>query len=217
MIRGLRWFADLPDATVGALAGLAIPHRREAGEVVFLEGDPAAGMFVVLSGRVKIVRTSAAGREQVLHVVEAGDHFNAVPVFDGGPTPADAIALTDVELILLPRDGLRSLIDADPALAAAFLSELAGRMRHLVGLVDSLALHTVQGRLARLLLTQAEAADRGEPVSPLTQAEMAARLGTVREMVGRTLKTFEALGLVRIERGAMVVTDRAGLEEQAES
>jgi CRP-like cAMP-binding protein len=87
-------------------------------------------------------------------------------------------------------------------------------MRHLVNLVDELALHTVQGRLAGLLLAQAAAAERGETAPPLTQAEMAAHLGTVREMIGRTLKTFEALGLVRVERGQITILDRAGLEAQ---
>ncbi|MBV9787440.1 MAG: winged helix-turn-helix domain-containing protein, partial [Chloroflexi bacterium] len=88
--------------------------------------------------------------------------------------------------------------------------------RHLVNLVDELSLHTVQGRLARLLLEQAAAAERGEVVPALTQAEMAAQLGTVREMVARTLKSFEVLGLLRMERGAITVLDRAGLATQAE-
>jgi CRP/FNR family cyclic AMP-dependent transcriptional regulator len=108
------------------------------------------------------------------------------------------------------------VVEAHPALARALLREFTGRLRHLVDLVDTLALHTVQGRLAGLLLAQAEAAERGEPVLPLTQAEMAAQLGTVREMVGRTLKSFEALGLIRIERGAIQLLDREGLAQQRE-
>jgi CRP-like cAMP-binding protein len=103
-----------------------------------------------------------------------------------------------------------------PALALALLREFTGRVRHLVNLVDELALHTVQGRLAGLLLAQAEAAERGAAGPPLTQAEMAARLGTVREMVGRTLKTFEALGLIRLERGQISILDREGLAAQRE-
>lgn len=98
----------------------------------------------------------------------------------------------------------------------ALLREFTGRLRHLVDLVDTLALHTVQGRLAGLLLEQAEAAARGELVAQLTHAEMAARLGTVREMISRSLRSFELLGLIRIDRGAILLLDRAGLALQRE-
>ena len=101
-------------------------------------------------------------------------------------------------------------------LALALLKELTSRLRHLVNLVDDLALHSVQGRLAGMLLEQAAEDKRGMPAAALTQAEMAARLGTVREMVGRALKTFEALGLLRLERGVIVLLDRAGLVAQRE-
>jgi CRP/FNR family transcriptional regulator, cyclic AMP receptor protein len=149
-------------------------------------------------------------------VIPAGGHFNTVPIFDGGPCPANAEALTDVQLLVLPRDQLRRVVEQHPALALALLGEFTGRLRHLVNLVDDLALHTVQGRVAGLLLDQAAAAEAGADVVPLTQADMAARLGTVREMVGRTLKTFEALGLIRVERGAITLLDREGLARQRE-
>jgi CRP/FNR family transcriptional regulator, cyclic AMP receptor protein len=119
-----------------------------------------------------------------------------------------------VLLLVLPNDAMRRVVERHPALALALLKEFTGRVRHLVNLVDEVALHTVQGRLAGLLLAQAEAAERGEGMLPLTQAEMAAHLGTVREMVGRTLKTFDALGLVRLDRGQITILDRAGLEAQ---
>ncbi|HMQ34582.1 MAG TPA: Crp/Fnr family transcriptional regulator, partial [Chloroflexaceae bacterium] len=137
--------------------------------------------------------------------------------FGAAPPPATAICLTDVELLLLPAVALRELTRRTPELAMALLADAGQFLRRLVGLVDDLALHTVQGRVARLLLAQAEAADRGEPVAPLTQAEMAARLGTVREMVGRTLKTFEALGLIALSRGTITLLDREGLAQQADA
>jgi len=99
--------------------------------------------------------------------------------------------------------------------ALRLLADSCRYLRRLVDLVDDLALTTVQGRLARLLLTQAEEGEAGI-VQPLTQSEMAARLGTVREMIGRSLKTFEGMGLIRIERGVIVIVDRAGLERESE-
>jgi len=200
-----------PESTLEAVAAIGVLLRRPAGAVLFLAGEEAPGLYIVVSGRVKIVRESLTGREQVLHVIEAGNHFNMVPIFDGGPAPATAICLTDVELLLLPAAPLRELT------RRALLADAGQFLRRLVNLVDDLALHTVQGRVARLLLAQAEAADRGEPVAPLTQAEMAARLGTVREMVGRTLKTFEALGLIALSRGTITLVDREGLAQQADA
>ena len=138
-------------------------------------------------------------------------------MFDGGTCPANAEALADVTLLALPREGLLRVVEQYPPLALALLKEFTGRLRHMVNLVDELALHTVNGRLAGLLLAQAEAAERGAPVVPLTQAEMAAQVGTVREMVGRTLKNFEALGLIRLDRGEITILDRAALAAQREA
>jgi len=216
LLRRVSFCADLPEAAVAALAAIAAPIERPAGAFIQFEGDTAEAMYVVIEGRVKIGRIGATGREQVLNVIPPGGHFNTVPMFDGGACPANAQALTSVALLVLPREAVRRVVEQHPLLALALLKEFTGRLRHLVNLVDELALHTVQGRLAGLLLEQAEAAERGEPAPPLTQAEMAARLGTVREMVGRTLKSFEVLGLIRLDRGQITILNRTGLEAQRE-
>jgi CRP/FNR family transcriptional regulator, cyclic AMP receptor protein len=216
LLRRVSFCADLPDSIVAALAVIAIPLQRPAGAFIQIEGDPAEVMYVVTQGRVKIARVGEKGREQVLNVISAGGHFNTVPMFDGGTCPANAQALTDVALLGLPREAMRRVVEEHPPLALALLREFTRRLRHLVNLVDDLSLHTVQGRLAGLLLDQAVAAERDQAIPPLTQAEMAARLGTVREMIGRALKTFEVLGLIRLERGQISIRDRAGLEAQRE-
>jgi CRP/FNR family transcriptional regulator, cyclic AMP receptor protein len=217
ILRDVSFCAELPEAAIRALSRIAAPLQRPAGSLIQVEGDSAEAMYIVVSGRVKIARLGAGGREQVLNVIARGGHFNTVPMFDGGPCPANAEAVTEVQLLVLPRARLQQVVEEHPPLALALLREFTGRLRHLVNLVDDLALHTVQGRVAGLLLDQAEAAERGDEVTPLTQAEMAARIGTVREMVGRTLKSFETLGLIRMERGAIAVVDRAGLARQRES
>ena len=215
-IRAVSFAAGLPEGALVALAAIAAPMQRVTGTLLQLEGDQAEVMYMVVRGRVKIARVSAGGREQVLNVIPPGGHFNTVPIFDGGRCPANAEALTDVLLLALPRDALLAVVERHPALALALLKEFTGRVRHLVNLVDELALHTVQGRLAGLLLEQATAAERGQPAPALTQAEMAAHVGTVREMIGRALKTFEALGLLRLDPGVITLLDRAGLERQRE-
>jgi CRP-like cAMP-binding protein len=207
LLRQISFARALPDAALTALARIAQPLRQTAGTLVQLEGEPAEEMYVVTAGRVRIYRVAANGREQVMNVIGAGGHFNTVPMFDGGPCPANVEAITDVALLTLPRDPLLRVVEAHPPLALALLREFTGRLRGLVNLVDELALHSVQGRLAGLLLAQAQ----GQP-GPLTQAEMAARLGTVREMIGRTLKSFEGQGLISLQRGTIAILDREGLE-----
>ena len=216
LLQRVSFCADLPEPIIAALAAISVPLRRPAGTLIQIEGDQADGMYVVSSGRVKIARIGSNGREQVLNVIPAGGHFNTVPIFDGGACPANAEALEDVQLLALPREALLGVVERHPPLALALLREFTGRLRHMVNLVDELALHSVQGRLAGLLLAQAEAAERGRAVPPLTQAEMAAHLGTVREMIGRTLKGFEALGLIRLDRGQITILDQDGLEAQRE-
>jgi CRP-like cAMP-binding protein len=195
---------------------MAITREYPAGAIIQLEGDPTEATYIVLKGQVKILRSSPSGREQVIHIATPGQNINLVPVLDGGANPATVQALTNCAMLSFPCEPLRELIRREPALAIAMLTDLAARQRRLVGLIDELALHTVQGRLASLLLTRAEASERGIPIPPMTQADMANHLGTVREMISRTLKTFEGLGLIELKQGAIVVKDRKGLEEKIE-
>lgn len=208
--------AGLPAGALQALEQIAIPIERPQGTTLQLEGDPAHAMYIVMTGRVKIYRVSAAGREQILQIAGTGAHFNTVALFDRGPCPANAEALSDIRLLMLPRDALLAVIEDYPVIALALLRDICVRLRAMVDLVDTLALHSVQGRLAGLLIDLAEAEERGERLGATTQAQMAARLGTVREMIARTLKMFEGLGLISIERGAITILDRAGLEDQRE-
>ncbi len=204
-------FASMSDDILEELRAVAVVTDNYAGHILFLEGDPAAGLHIVLHGRVKISRFARSGREQVVTVIQAGHYFNMVPVFDDRPCPANAQLLDDSRLLFLQTDDLRAVMARHPALSLALLHDIASFTRMLVNLVDDLSLHSVQGRLARLLLQNSDAV-----TAPLTQAEIAAQLGTVREMVGRSLRAFEALGLIRIDRGAVHILDSAGLYAQIE-
>lgn len=196
---------------------IAQPRSYQSGAVIVLAGEPPQAMYTIVAGRVKLVRIALNGREQIVNVMGAGQHFNTVPIFDHGPCPVNVQAITDVDLLVLPIDDMRRLVVEHPLLAMALLREFAGRLCHMVNLIDNIALHSVQGRLAQLLLNRAIASEQGEFVAPLTQAEMAAMIDTVREMVSRTLHQFEAQGLIRIERGAIAICDREGLAACAES
>lgn len=213
-LRAFPLFSHLSDPVIGALADMALIHERPAGAIIQIEGDEAEAMYLVLKGQVKILRASPSGREQVIHLAAPGQYINMVPLLDRGPNPATVQALTDATLLAFPAEPVHALMAREPAFTLALLTDLAARQRRLVGLVDELALHTVQSRLANLLLERAEAAERGLPVAPMTQSDIAAQLGTVREMVSRTLRTFEGLGLIETRQGQIVVKDRAGLRDK---
>jgi CRP/FNR family transcriptional regulator len=151
----------------------------------------------------------------VLLQLGAGQAFNLVPLSCArGINHASVQAITAVTLKVISRDDLRQLVRESPELALALLHDLAQRLDHLTDLVESLSLRTVGGRLARFLLDHAEGK---EVARRWTRDQMAARLGTVRDMVGRTLRAFADAGLVRMERDHIVLLDREGLESEAEN
>jgi CRP/FNR family transcriptional regulator len=204
-----------PDA-ISVLTEVATMHSYAREEFIFLEGEPTAGLFLVESGIVKICRYSKDGREHILHFIRHGETFNDVSVMDGGPNPATAVAHTDVTLHHVSRQDLRKVVIDYPEMAWAMIENLSRRARLLVSTVQDLAMRNVRGRLAKLLIEQAESAERGESLTPLTQEEIAHHLGTVREVIGRTLRSLSADGLVAIQRQQIVIVDRERLREEAE-
>ncbi len=212
----VNYLATLPPSVVEALAAVATRRSFRAGEMLFIEGEPVAGLFLVESGRVKVSRFSREGREHTLHLVGPGATFNDVAALDGGPNPATAIAIDDAIVWRIDRADLHRVAVAQPSLAWALIESIARRTRDLVATVQDLAMRNVRGRLARLLLEQAEAAERGDPPESMTQEDMAARLGTVREVIGRALRALAADGIVEVDRNRIMVLDRVRLEDEAE-
>jgi len=207
-LKTLPYFKALGDDDLARLARTVIERGYEKDKVVFLEGEPCQGLCIVHEGSVKIYKLSPEGREQILSYVRPGDSFNEVAVFDGGPNPANVMAAEATTLWIVPRAAIIDLIQKNPQVALAVIQNLGARLRHLVGLVEDLSLRQVTARLAKLLLETATTGGHA-----LTQQEMAARLGTVREMIGRSLKQLESRGLIRTERGRIVILDREGLEK----
>lgn len=182
-------------------------YRR--GEIVLLEGDRDCGVYFVQRGVVKVLRSSEDGRTQTLTLVGPGHSFNEVPAVDGGPNPASAEAMTECTVYSVSRADFLRLLDRYPQISRAVLVAFAARLRQLVELASDLTLRTVPQRLAKLLLEQANIA------GPLTQHEMAERLGTVREVIGRSLRALADEGLLRVEGHRIVITDPEGLRRKA--
>ncbi|MGQ9731426.1 MAG: Crp/Fnr family transcriptional regulator [Candidatus Zipacnadales bacterium] len=218
LLRAIPYFARLDGNALAAVANKTVRREYDRGQMIFLEGEPCAGLFAIESGHVKVFKVSPEGREQVLHVLGPGQTFNDVAVLDGGPNPASAAALEPTTLWVVDRNSMLALLCQHPSLATAVIENLAARARHLVSLVEDLSFRSVTARLARLLLEQAREGECTSGVRRrhfLTQEEMAARLGTVREMVGRSLRSLEDEGLIRIERHRIVLLDVDGLRDRA--
>jgi CRP/FNR family transcriptional regulator len=219
LLRRVPYFTGLTDEVLGALAEAAGSRRYSRNQVIFLEGDPCAGLYIVVTGEVKIFKLSTQGREQILHQLGPGGTFNDVAVLDGGPNPASAAATSDATVCIIPREQIRRLAQTYPELAWALIESIARRARHLVRVVEDLALRSVKARLARLLLTEAaHINDKGaiERAQMVTQAEMAARLGTVREMIGRALRDLADERLIEFDRHRIVIIDRERLQAIAD-
>jgi CRP/FNR family transcriptional regulator len=212
-LRRIPLFADLPHETLARVADPAIRRSYRPDDTVILEGDLCRAAYFVAEGHVRILRTSPDGREQVLSQLGPGRSFNTVPLFQPqGVNHATAQAVDTAVLYAIPKEDLLQLVTTSPDLALALLRDFADRLDHLTDLVEDLSLRTVRGRLARFLLQQAET---GTVTRHWTQAEMAARLGTVREMIGRTLRSFADAGLIRFDRQRIELLDREGLEAEA--
>ncbi|MCG8350012.1 MAG: Crp/Fnr family transcriptional regulator [Chloroflexales bacterium] len=206
-LRAIQFFATLDEQTLVDTSRRMHRCTFRPGQYIMLEGEQPPGLFFVLRGKVRLSRTAPDGREQVLAMVGPGENFNPVPIFDGQTNPSTARAMSPVSCLLLPCTDLLALIRTHPDLALAALNEMAGQLRELVSLVEDLAFRSVRARLARRLLTEA-----AEGAAELTHQELAERAGTVREIAGRALRRLAEEGLVRLERGRVIVLDPAGLE-----
>lgn len=211
LLKGIPYLRTADAATRESMAKAATRRSYDTGEVIFLEGEPCAGLYCLEQGRVKIFKLSSDGREQILHIAGPGESFNEVAVFDSGPNPASTMALEPVVAWVIERSAMMTILRERPELCLAVIEFLAARLRQLVGLVEDLSLRPVAARLAKLLLDQAAAGGS----SRLTHEQMAARLGTVREVVSRALRVLQSEGLIRVERHRIIISDRAGLERKA--
>lgn len=215
-LRQIHTFRVLPPAGEDELLAAFSLKRYGAGEIIMLEGELQPSLYIVASGLVKISRVSQEGREYIMRLVPPGETFNEVGVLDGAPNPATATAHTEAMLWRIDRADLHRIAAHYPELAWALAGQVAGMARHLVDLVEDLAMRTVKGRVARLLLDEAQANHADVVPRLLTQEEMAARLGTVREMVGRALRSLAADGVIEFNRHRIVILDPERLAQEAE-
>ncbi len=195
-------------------------QRRHAtrGEFLFIQGQEAAGLWLLEKGRVRIYTSDAEGHEQTLQIIGPGESFNEVPFFDLGPEPATAAVLEDSRLLVVPQVRRDVVLGQVPELARLAAEQFAARLRQAVSLIADLSFRQVSGRVALVLLQAVEphmGVGAGNATHPVTQREIAEMAGTSREVVARALRRLEREGLIRIERGRILILDREGLARHA--
>jgi CRP/FNR family cyclic AMP-dependent transcriptional regulator len=210
-------FAGLTDAELQALAQRAVERRFAADEVLFWEGEACAGIFLIIEGSIKIFKTSQSGREMMLALETAPSTVAELPLFDGGPYPASVRTVEPVTALFVNKADFQYVCRQYPDVALKLLAVVGRRLRHLVGVVESMTFGSVTQRLAKLILEAAQIAGSDIFDLPLTHQELASRLGTVREVVSRNLARFRAQGYIRIDGRQIGILDRGGIESEAET
>jgi CRP/FNR family transcriptional regulator len=183
------------------------------GQVIVIANEPCQAVYLIVQGEVRAYRLSLEGREYVLEDLGPGQTFNLSPALDGGVNLATVEALTETTIYVIARDPFRQIVRDHQEMALTILEHMAGQVRSLCDTVEDLALHTVRTRLARCLLSSLNGGVRS--ARHWTQEDLAMHIGTVRDVVGRTLRAFSKEGLIHRQRGRLAIADLAGLRREA--
>lgn len=222
VLRKTQLFAKLTESEMRTLCARVSNKHFGRGEALFREGDQCHGLFVVAQGRIRIFKLSPSGREQVLAVEVPGSSFAELPVFDGGVYPASASALEDAEVLFISRKDFQNYCREHPEVALKVLAVVGSRLRRLVGIIEDLSFTTVRQRLISLLLrlTQGVGTTTKQGVRVELTAihqDLAAELGTVRELISRNLGRLQAEGLLEVHGRKILIKDFAGLKRESQS
>ena len=215
-------FSGLTADELEFLSQRAVPRHYGPGEMVFSEGEPCSGLYVVAAGHVRIFKSSAGGREQVLSIDGPGSSIAELPVFDGGNYPASVVAVDDATLLFVSKQDFQALCLTHPQVALKVLRVVGARLRRLVGIIEELSFTTVRHRLASLLLRLAQkegkvTAQGVEVTLPGSNQELASQIGTVRELVSRNLSRLQAEGMLKMDGRSVILCSVKALEAELNS
>jgi CRP-like cAMP-binding protein len=212
-IKNIPYFTGLSQPALDSLGKYIFEKTAGRGEVLLFEGEPAETLYFVVAGAVKVFKTSPDGKEQILQIIRPGESFNDAPVFGGDVNLASAEAMGKVVLNVIKKSDLETILREYPQVALNVIHILSQQVRQLVSLVEDLSFRQVTGRVAKMLLEYAGDGSGDRP--RLTQQEMAAMIGTAREMVGRSLKSLEEEGIIKFDRHRIIVADINALKATA--
>lgn len=222
VLRKAPLFASLSEDEMAALRCRVSNKRYDRGETLFSEGDACRGLFIVGRGKVRIFKVSASGREQILSLEGPGSSFAELPVFDGGNYPASASAFEESEVLFISRKDFQDFCREHPEVGLKVIAVVGSRLRRLVGIIEDLSFTTVRQRLIGLIVRLAQASstrtsDGVQVELNKTQQDLAAELGTVRELVSRNLGRLQAEGYLEVNGRSITVKDLSGLKREQEA
>ena len=221
ILRNVPIFGGLTEAELQFLAERAVPRTYRKGELLFTEGDPCTGLFVIESGQVRIFKSSPNGREQILTVEGPGSSVAELPLFDGGTYPASTAAVCDSRIHFISKQDFHSLCLVHPQVPLKVLKVVGGRLRKLVGIIEELSFTTVRSRLISVLVRLAKAGKKTtegiEIQLPPSNQELASEIGTVRELVSRNLSRLQAEDLIRMNAKTVIIPDLRRLQAELEA
>jgi CRP/FNR family transcriptional regulator, cyclic AMP receptor protein len=214
--------SSLSASELQMLAARTVRKAFASGQLLFSEDEPCNGLHIIARGKVRIFKTSVSGREQVLALNGPGDTVAELPVFDGGPYPASAMAVEDCEIAFISRRDFQAYCIEHPQVALKVLTVVGSRLRRLIGIIEELSFTTIRQRLISVLVklaqTEGKMTQRGiEFLLPATHQELANQLGTVRELISRNLMRLQAEGLLEVDARQIVVKDLKELSALLES
>jgi len=210
-LRANEYFDDCAASLLHEISSHIQLREYERGEVIFWEGDACDGVFIMHEGSAKIYRVSPQGRQYIVRILQEGDTFGEVPTFDGDVNPVNVEALETARIWLIDAAILRRLVQKHPQFAQKVLSNFGRMLRGMVRQVSEMAFYQVTHRLARLI-NELPPDDAGASAH-MTQEQMAARLGTVREVVARSLRELERSGAIKVENRRIRVVDQDAFRE----
>lgn len=218
---GVNWhsaplFHSVDAAALRRVEAAAHRHSYPAGTDIFREGEACAGLHILTSGLVRLYRCNPEGRLHTLNLLTAPATFNEGAAVDGGANPFNAAAVTAVETLAIGHDGLLALLSSDAGLMVTVMQQMARLNREYLERLEDMTFRTIPSRLAKLFLHETIYAETPSPTL-LTQEELAAILGTTREVVGRALRGLLNAGLLSKRGRHVYVEDRAGLTYLAET
>jgi CRP-like cAMP-binding protein len=222
ILQALPFFAGLSERDWEKVVDLFSERQYQRDDYIFLEGEAPEALYVVKSGKVKVVRHSTDGKDVVLRVCGPGQLLGTVAVFDGGGYPGTAQVIEESAALVIARDDCLTLVNRYPVFALAVISDLGVRLRSSAEQIRSLAVERVEQRIARTLLKLAESAGTDTPEGrviemPLTRQDVADMTGTTVETAIRVMSKFRRQELIKTRRGKVVLVDIPALQEIAES
>lgn len=219
-LKNIPLFSELSIDQLRKITSISKLKKYEKNDILFNDGDPYTGFYIILKGIVKIFKTSQDGKDSVLHIVKPLNPFADVPLFEGGNFPANAQAIVESLTIFIPKEDFLKLLSEDKEISFKMLAGFAKRLRSMTSKIEDFSSKDVINRLAKYLLNEIinnKTDNQIEPHIKLTvpKSTIAAYIGTITETLSRTFKKLQKEGIIRVNGKKIFILDKKRLKQLA--